>query len=316
MSSTFLKLPTGLKIYLDELHNGIFSHCRTLSFDGTEMKFLPGSLISQVAQQALIERVLTIDPPGPNLSRDIKTAIINRLLTNAKVVFVIAMYSKMPSKSLCHLIYDGSLALAPSACHKSTMACSSNTSKSSWPPASTKDNSISLGEGTQAQVFQVSVRPDHHNFQLRALAQALETVHARVLGHSVFHHDIKPENILFRNISSGGSHTVDFNLTDWDSSGSGQFNAAGSLGSQSDRPGGDPTYQPPEARGIDRQTTRKHDVCSLGCLFHEILIWYTEGFAALETFQEVREAQHMFDFCQPNDPDTLNTTYPVPLASL
>lgn len=142
MSSTFLKLPTGLKIYLDELHNGIFSHCRTLSFDGTEMKFLPGSLISQVAQQALIERVLTIDPPGPNLSRDIKTAIINRLLTNAKVVFVIAMYSKMPSKSLCHLIYDGSLALAPSACHKSTMACSSNTSKSSWPPASTKDNSI------------------------------------------------------------------------------------------------------------------------------------------------------------------------------
>jgi len=113
--------------------------------------------------------------------------------------------------------------------------------------------------------------------QLRGLAQALHAVHT-VPDKSVFHHDIKPENILFCGLDQP------FKITDWGCAGVKPFSGHFGLGSPSSKVKGNPFYTPPECRG-DKPSSRSHDIWSLGCVFLELLTWYSEGWDALQTFR-------------------------------
>lgn len=105
--------------------------------------------------------------------------------------------------------------------------------------------------------------------QFRDLAAALNVLHGGVRGHVVWHHDIKPANIL--GFSSKG--TVNLKITDWVSASTNVYTSADSPKST---PVANPRYLAPEADD-DQQSSRPHDAWSLGCVFVELLIWEAAG---------------------------------------
>ena len=99
---------------------------------------------------------------------------------------------------------------------------------------------------------------------------------------TAWHHDIKPDNILFFK-DSCSSYGI-FGLTDW---GSAKVNPyrTGSYNTRS--PIGTLTYEPPDhdSKGA---TSRPHDLWSLGCVFLELLVWAVFGWKHVQTFSDTR----------------------------
>ena len=149
--------------------------------------------------------------------------------------------------------------------------------------------------------------------QLRSLADALREIHnlqttggpastdnliapGPKMQKSGWHHDIKPENILFfrdRRSRYGKLCIADF--------GSGKVHTyrSGSINTKSAN--GTLTYEPPEAQSEGR-TSRPYDVFSLGCVFLELLIWAVCDYRSVRTFTSERVARRspgsQFDFVE------------------
>ena len=94
-----------------------------------------------------------------------------------------------------------------------------------------------------------------------------------------WHHDVKPQNILyFEDVNLG--HKI-FQIADF---GSSKIHIFRSRSHPTRTPRGTLTYEPPELE-MEGETSRPHDVWSLGCVFLKVLIWAAMGFASLEKFK-------------------------------
>ena len=102
---------------------------------------------------------------------------------------------------------------------------------------------------------------------------------------SGWHHDIKPENILyFGTLTSPGG---DFHIADF---GSGKVHTyrSGSVNTKS--PNGTLTYEPPEV-AKEGFTSRPYDVWSMGCVLLELLIWALYDHKSVQSFASDRQAR-------------------------
>ena len=99
-----------------------------------------------------------------------------------------------------------------------------------------------------------------------------------------WHHDIKPENILFSIYRHTNPPRKLFQISDW---GSGKINTIISGTVNTNSPTGTPTYEPPEFI-IEGRTSRPYDVWSLGCVFLELLVWALVNFDAVEKLKKDR----------------------------
>lgn len=137
---------------------------------------------------------------------------------------------------------------------------------------------------------------------LRGLAHAVREIHNiteaqkpppspnltfpnKKLRKSAYHHDIKPENILFFLVS--GLKKGVFKLADF---GSGKVHALRSGSANTGSSNGTLTYEPPEAYCVGR-TSRPYDIWSLGCVFLELLLWAVSGSDSVQKFAENREGR-------------------------
>ena len=102
---------------------------------------------------------------------------------------------------------------------------------------------------------------------------------------SGWHHDLKPENILF--FGDTDLQSASFRISDW---GSGKVNTYRSGSNKTESASGTLTYEPPELL-IDGNTSRPHDVWSLGCVFLELLVWALHGFKTVENFKKNRHGK-------------------------
>ena len=134
--------------------------------------------------------------------------------------------------------------------------------------------------------------------QLRGLASAIKHIHdlsnngtrtgsrlhvSEQVNRAGWHHDIKPQNILY--FAGSSENEAAFRIADLGSSKI-QTYRSGSI--ETKTPTGTPTYEPPEAaKGL---TSRPYDIWSLGCVFLELLIWAVQGHHAVEEFRELRKA--------------------------
>lgn len=106
---------------------------------------------------------------------------------------------------------------------------------------------------------------------------------------SGWHHDIKPENILYY-CDIGVRHGT-FRMADF---GSGKVHTYRSGSVNTRTPNGTLTYEPPEAK-YEGATSRPYDVWSLGCVFLELLIWAVFKNDAVEGFANERVARRFPD---------------------
>lgn len=100
-------------------------------------------------------------------------------------------------------------------------------------------------------------------------------------------HDIKPENILV--FIYRGEICV-LRLSDFSCAKVVEILATISGKRDSYKTGskpGTPTYRAPEIS--ENASSRPYDMWSLGCVFLEVLVWYLEGYSALQVFRESRE---------------------------
>jgi len=148
--------------------------------------------------------------------------------------------------------------------------------------------------------------------QLRGLAQALNICHTKLDGYSIYNHDLKPENILV--FKDPAKKQTTLKITDWGSADAKPFNHSGGGASPRSQCGVNPPYTAPKCRH-DAPTSRRHDIWSLGCIFAEILIWYTKVWSALEKFRVDREAENDEDWCM-NPGSVLVGTVRQALANL
>ena len=134
--------------------------------------------------------------------------------------------------------------------------------------------------------------------QFRGLAAAMKDIHNLSLaivtpkGSSLqapkqerragWHHDIKPENILY--FTKAGLPHGTFKIADFGSSKI-QTYRSGSINTRS--PIGTLTYEPPEAKK-EGATSRPYDVWSLGCVFLELLVWAVLDYRSLKIFTSER----------------------------
>ena len=135
---------------------------------------------------------------------------------------------------------------------------------------------------TDLQKLFITSEPDAYNVdkpwlraQMYGLAEALALIHDIEPGvKAACLNDIKPANILV----FGTSKPV-LKFTDW---GCAKISLAGQ-----DSDGtivyGDRSYWPPEC-SAKQPTTRAYDIWSLGCVYLELLLWFTEGKAAHREF--------------------------------
>ncbi|KAI4170333.1 MAG: hypothetical protein LQ343_005086 [Gyalolechia ehrenbergii] len=147
--------------------------------------------------------------------------------------------------------------------------------------------------------------------QLRGLADALRSIHnlseestkqsqsqlAVPIKASGWHHDLKPDNILFfstqkspridRNSGEGTFRIADF--------GSAKINTLRSKSVNTMSPNGTPTYEPPEQE-TEGSTSRPYDIWSMGCVFLELLVWALFDYDAVKKFSSQRLAN-----CAPLD---------------
>ena len=102
---------------------------------------------------------------------------------------------------------------------------------------------------------------------------------------TAWHHDIKPENILF--FKDSCSSCGIFRLADW---GSAKVNPYRTRSHNTRSPIGTLTYEPPEytSKGT---TSRPHDIWSLGCVFLELLVWAVFGWKHEQTFSDKRDGK-------------------------
>lgn len=110
-------------------------------------------------------------------------------------------------------------------------------------------------------------------------------------GKSGYIHDIKPDNILVFIYEVDGKKTYWFRLSDYSSanvvdlidsvSGQNRFSRC------TDNRKCTPDYRAPEYL-CEEGISRPFDLWSLGCVFLELLIWFTEDFDALQAFREAR----------------------------
>jgi serine/threonine protein kinase len=112
--------------------------------------------------------------------------------------------------------------------------------------------------------------------QLRGLARALHDFHTKSPRKNIFHHDIKPADILV----CGSDNTL--KITDWGCACVKSLTAYAGPGTPTSGNKGNPYYLPPECR--KGPSSRPHDVWSLGCVFLELLIWFHQGSDELHTF--------------------------------
>lgn len=114
--------------------------------------------------------------------------------------------------------------------------------------------------------------------QFIGLADALAQIHRPVNGHSAYHHDIKPDNII---VFYADHHILKF--TDW-----GCANTKARPpppGTPGTRSRGQQPHLPPETRN-NRPSSRPHDIWSLGAVYLEILVWFLEQHYACRQFMQ------------------------------
>ncbi|KAF2441713.1 kinase-like protein [Karstenula rhodostoma CBS 690.94] len=100
-------------------------------------------------------------------------------------------------------------------------------------------------------------------------------------------HDIKPENIL---VFIYQGKVCILRLSDFSCAKVVEIVATISGKRDSYKTGskpGTPTYRAPEIS--ENASSRPYDMWSLGCVFLELLVWYLEGYEALEKFRDSRE---------------------------
>ena len=100
---------------------------------------------------------------------------------------------------------------------------------------------------------------------------------------TAWHHDIKPENILFFKDSS--SDYGMFRVSDW---GSAKVNTYRTRSYHTKHPIGTLTYEAPEYTSKG-ETSRPYDLWSLGCVFLELLIWAVFDSTHVENFSDQRD---------------------------
>ncbi|KAL8776006.1 MAG: hypothetical protein Q9194_003448 [Teloschistes cf. exilis] len=102
------------------------------------------------------------------------------------------------------------------------------------------------------------------------------------LRKSGYHHDLRPENILYfrtHSYDDGEFYIADF--------GSGKVHTyrSGSINTRS--PNGHPTYEPPEF-AKESKTSRPYDIWSMGCVFLELLVWAVFDYKSVNKFARDR----------------------------
>lgn len=132
--------------------------------------------------------------------------------------------------------------------------------------------------------------------QLAGIAGALKVVHNPQGMLNVpnpnttrtgYMHDIKPENIL---VFIYRGKVCILRLSDFSCAKVVEIVATISGKRDSYKTGskpGTPTYRAPEI--LENASSRPYDMWSLGCVYLELLVWYLEGYKALEMFRESRE---------------------------
>ncbi|KAF2623989.1 kinase-like protein [Macroventuria anomochaeta] len=104
-------------------------------------------------------------------------------------------------------------------------------------------------------------------------------------------HDIKTDNLLLFKYIQDGKDIYWFRLSDFSCAKVVEFVATVSglhrQSWQSTSKSGTPIYRAPESM-TQGKTSRPYDLWSLGCVFLEVLVWFIEGYKALEDFREQR----------------------------
>lgn len=141
----------------------------------------------------------------------------------------------------------------------------------------------------------LSVVHNQENIQPSSNTGFLNVPHQpRGRGKSGYIHDIKPDNILVFIYETDGKKTYWFRLSDYSSANvvdlidsvSGQNRVSRCTNNRKCTP----DYRAPEYL-CEEGISRPFDLWSLGCVFLELLVWFTEDFEALEAFREARLRQ-------------------------
>ena len=125
--------------------------------------------------------------------------------------------------------------------------------------------------------------------QMHGLAGALDAIHRPSRDSIGWHHDIKPQNILY--FGEEDDFRVkevhfDFRITDWTTAKirprpSGQLKQSTKGQRFGSSEVGWPAYLPAET--LEGPTACEPDIWSLGCVFLELLIWFNKGYNALDS---------------------------------
>lgn len=129
-----------------------------------------------------------------------------------------------------------------------------------------------------------------HNITEEPPFSTNQTSSSQRLQKSAWHHDVKPQNILYFPGSNGQQGT--FKVADF---GSGKVQTLRSGSANTNAPNGTVTYEPPEAQLGGGVTSRPYDVWSLGCVILEMLIWAILGFDSVKLFAEERRGRSFPD---------------------
>lgn len=116
--------------------------------------------------------------------------------------------------------------------------------------------------------------------QMHGLAGALAAIHQPSENSIGWHHDIKPQNILYYGEEGhvwGKDGYFEFRITDWTTAKIRPKPSDYTIGSTDT---GWPAYLPEET--LRGPTACEPDIWSLGCVFLELLIWFNKGFDALD----------------------------------
>ena len=123
-----------------------------------------------------------------------------------------------------------------------------------------------------------------HDLEIEASTSTLDVKTSIVAGRKTgWHHDIKPENILY--FKDSPSNRGMFRISDW---GSAKVNTYRTRSYHTKSLIGTITYEPPEFT-YQGETSRPYDLWSLGCVFLELLIWAVFGPTNIENFSGQRD---------------------------
>jgi serine/threonine protein kinase len=114
--------------------------------------------------------------------------------------------------------------------------------------------------------------------QMIGLTDALANIHRPIKGHTAYHHDINTSNILV--FETNNEYRLAF--TDWGCAEVKRFRRRESI--RGDTRGQFPSLPPESSKGVNlQQTSRPHDVWSLGVVFVQMLVWFYQGNVARST---------------------------------